>query len=106
MLSSKDQVEEGAIGLPRASAAPGAFGCAANRRSIRRRRLYGVGARHVTLRAFRRPSLYLTPPKEVHSVAQYDAVHQSLETNLLHAGRPQPAIEGAVITPVFQTRTI
>jgi len=36
-------------------------------------------------------------------VARYDHVHESLETNLLHAGRPQPAIEGAVITPIFQS---
>jgi len=36
-------------------------------------------------------------------VAHYDLVHETLETNLLHAGRARPAIEGAVITPVFQS---
>ena len=34
---------------------------------------------------------------------RYDRIHRTLETNLLHAGRPLPQIEGAVVTPVFQT---
>jgi cystathionine gamma-synthase/cystathionine gamma-lyase/cystathionine beta-lyase len=32
-----------------------------------------------------------------------DRVHGTLETNLLHAGRAEPNIEGAVVAPVFQT---
>ena len=34
---------------------------------------------------------------------QYDHAFKTLETNLIHAGRPSPNIEGAVITPIFQS---
>jgi cystathionine beta-lyase/cystathionine gamma-synthase len=34
---------------------------------------------------------------------RYDSTHRTLETNVVHAGRPDPKIEGAVVTPVFQS---
>ncbi len=33
----------------------------------------------------------------------YSMKFRTLDTNLLHAGRPQPHIEGAVVTPIFQS---
>ena len=34
---------------------------------------------------------------------RYDHVYRTIETNLVHAGRPVPSVEGAVVTPVFQS---
>jgi cystathionine beta-lyase/cystathionine gamma-synthase len=36
-------------------------------------------------------------------VPRYEHRYRTLDTNLVHAGRPVPAIEGAVVTPVFQS---
>lgn len=40
---------------------------------------------------------------EVIKVPRYDRTFKNLETNLLHAGRPVPNIEGAVVSPIFQS---
>lgn len=36
-------------------------------------------------------------------MTKYNRTFKSLETNLIHAGTPSPRIEGAVVTPVFQS---
>jgi cystathionine beta-lyase/cystathionine gamma-synthase len=36
-------------------------------------------------------------------MARHDVVFETLETNVLHAGRSEPHVEGAVITPIFQS---
>jgi len=36
-------------------------------------------------------------------VTQFDHAYERLETNVVHAGRPRPNIEGAVVTPIFQS---
>jgi len=36
-------------------------------------------------------------------VAQYSKKFAALDTNVVHAGRPVPNIEGAVVTPIFQS---
>ena len=33
----------------------------------------------------------------------YSLKFKTLDTNLVHAGRPRPHVEGAVVTPVFQS---
>ena len=33
----------------------------------------------------------------------YSLRFDTLDTNLVHAGRPRPHVEGAVVTPVFQS---
>jgi len=33
----------------------------------------------------------------------YSLKFKTLETNLIHAGRPSPPVEGAVVTPIFQS---
>lgn len=36
-------------------------------------------------------------------MTEYDETFRTLDTNLLHAGAPHPHIEGAVVTPIFQS---
>src|SRR5580658_5724573 len=36
-------------------------------------------------------------------VTEYSSRFSTLETNVVHAGRPAPSIEGAVVTPIFQS---
>jgi cystathionine beta-lyase/cystathionine gamma-synthase len=36
-------------------------------------------------------------------VTQFDHAYKNFETNVVHAGRPRPNIEGAVVTPIFQS---
>ena len=36
-------------------------------------------------------------------LTDYSHRYRSLETNLVHAGAPRPNIEGAVVTPLFQS---
>jgi len=36
-------------------------------------------------------------------LATYEKKFKSIETNLLHAGKPSPNIEGAVVNPIFQS---
>jgi cystathionine beta-lyase/cystathionine gamma-synthase len=36
-------------------------------------------------------------------VTEYSRRFAALETNVVHAGRPEPNVEGAVITPIFQS---
>jgi cystathionine beta-lyase/cystathionine gamma-synthase len=36
-------------------------------------------------------------------VPRYDHRYRTIETNLVHAGRPAPNVEGAVVTPIFQS---
>lgn len=36
-------------------------------------------------------------------MADYSLRFKTLDTNLVHAGRPHPSIEGAVVTPIFQS---
>jgi cystathionine beta-lyase/cystathionine gamma-synthase len=37
------------------------------------------------------------------TMPDYTAKFHSLDTNLVHAGRPRPQVEGAVVTPIFQS---
>jgi len=36
-------------------------------------------------------------------MADYSLRFKTLDTNLVHAGRPHPSVEGAVVTPIFQS---
>jgi cystathionine beta-lyase/cystathionine gamma-synthase len=36
-------------------------------------------------------------------VTEYSSKFATLETNVVHAGRPAPKVEGAVVTPIFQS---
>lgn len=42
-------------------------------------------------------------PERDELMPEYSVKFKTLDTNLVHAGRPRPHVEGAVVTPIFQS---